>query len=127
MTTFYRLGFAFHRYQDRLPEWARRPAKKPVKRPASQQQPHLEKHLQQLEGGAHDKLAKDIQVLGHTCICQSKRKQSGVRISHICFKTQRSNHPHAQETCVREQTIDDNSAPPGLGKGQTSRQQGTWL
>ncbi|CAK0787940.1 hypothetical protein CVIRNUC_011162 [Coccomyxa viridis] len=57
------LGFAFHRYQDRLPEWARRPAKKPVKKTAIQQQPHLQKHLQQLEGGDHDKLANDIQSL----------------------------------------------------------------
>ena len=63
LTMCRRLGFAFHRYQDRLPEWARRPAKKSVKKPAIQQQPHLQKHLQQLEGGDHDKLAKDIQVL----------------------------------------------------------------
>ena len=63
LTTCRRLGFAFHKYQDRLPEWARRPAKKPIKKPAIQQQPHLQKHLQQLEGGAHDKLAKDLQVL----------------------------------------------------------------
>ena len=59
----HRLGFAFHKYQDRLPEWARRPAKKPVKGPVTQHHPHLRTHLQQLDGGAHDKVAKDIQVL----------------------------------------------------------------
>ena len=71
LTTCRRLGFAFHRYQDRLPEWARRPTKKSVKKPAIQQQPHLQKHLQQLEGGDHDRLAKDIQVLIVYVFCLS--------------------------------------------------------
>jgi hypothetical protein len=57
-----RLGYAYHKYQDRLPLWARVPAKKGTGVKTSAQQPHLQKQLKELQRDDHDKLSKDIKV-----------------------------------------------------------------
>ena len=74
-------------------------------------------------------LRKTSRCLSHMYISkQPQRNWSNIthlfqRLCVFCGKP----YLHAQETGVREQAMNDNSAPPGLGKNQTSRQQGVRL